>query len=116
MLLHQIDRIKLKVEDASPVKLLIEEEDLELRRLEFEKNPPQRKFVNREDYGKVYAIPEEEEEKRYLHLKAKEAEVIEVRKKRRKTEKTEKKEKKDKTEEDDAMTPRRTTRNISFRL
>ena len=98
------DRIKLKVEDASPVKLLIEEEDLELRRLEFEKNPPQRKFVNREDYGKVYAIPEEEE-KRYLHLKAKEAEVIEVRKNRRKREKIEKKENKenkDKTEEDDA--------------
>jgi hypothetical protein len=102
------DRIKLKVEDASPVKLLIEEEDLELRRLEFEKNPPQRKFVNREDYGKVYAIPDltyEEEEKRYLHLKAKEAEVIEERKNRRKREKIEKKEKKenkDKTEEDDA--------------
>jgi len=99
------DRIKLKVEDASPVKLLIEEEDLELRRLEFEKNPPQRKFVNREDYGKVYAIPEEEEEKRYWHLKAKEAEVIEERKNRRKREKIEKKEKKenkDKTEEDDA--------------
>ena len=99
------DRIKLKVEDASPVKLLIEEEDLELRRLEFEKNPPQRKFVNREDYGKVYAIPDltyEEEEKRYLHLKAKEAEVIEERKNRRKREKIEKKENKDKTEEDDA--------------
>ena len=47
-------------------------------------------------------ITYEEEEKRYLHLKAKEAEVIEERKNRRKREKIEKKENKDKTEEDDA--------------
>merc|ERR1712028_47504 len=65
------NRIKLKVEDASPIKQLIEEEDLELRRLELEKNPPQRKFkfVNREDYGKVYGIPEEEESMGILKLK-----------------------------------------------
>jgi ATP-dependent Clp protease ATP-binding subunit ClpC len=55
------NRIKLKVENASPVKVLVEEESLILRRLELEKNPPQRKFVNRDDYGIIYAVPEPEE-------------------------------------------------------
>jgi ATP-dependent Clp protease ATP-binding subunit ClpC len=64
------NRIKLKVEDASPEKQLIEEEDLERQRLEFEKNPPQRKFkyINREDYGKVYAVPEKPESESILTL------------------------------------------------
>ncbi len=64
------NRIKLKVEDASPVKQLIEEEDLERQRLEFEKNPPQRRFkyINREDYGKVYAVPEKPESESILTL------------------------------------------------
>ena len=64
------NRIKLKVEDTSPVKQLIEEEDLERQRLEFEKNPPQRKFkyINREDYGKVYAVPEKPESESILTL------------------------------------------------
>ena len=53
------NRIKLKVQNASPVKVLIDEEALILRRLELEENPPERKFVNRDDYGIIYAIPEE---------------------------------------------------------
>ena len=53
------NRIKLKVQNASPVKVLVDEEALILRRLELEENPPERKFVNRDDYGIIYAIPEE---------------------------------------------------------
>lgn len=53
------NRIKLKIEDAAPAQVLIDEEALILRRLELEENPPQRKFVNRDDYGIIYAIPEE---------------------------------------------------------